>query len=276
MPRVKTSSAMEVLVTLDRRRRRAPPPPARAGAAARDPVGPPGTGDVPALQPRARLVAGRVARDRRGGLRAARRGGLPGHHARGDDAGRRDDLRRARGPRAGGAGAPSGRRLPNRPARPRRVPARRVAAVAAQGHGRRPLRPARLPGRTRGAGAPVRARGLPQPRARDLRGAGQRGRDDRLRPGSRAARGRPAHDGRRPAGDGGPVARGQSRVRRVGRGRGGGDPRGRRRHPGRRAGGLGRGRRAGHRGAPVPDRVGPAARAAGGPGGLGGAATAGS
>ena len=235
-----------------------PPRPAGAGPARRDPGRPPAGRDRAALHACPRDPAGRLARDRRGGLRAARRRGVPA-----EPAGRRHP----RGPRRGHQAGPSARRrrapprvrLPARPPGRLGVPAGGLAPQPPSRPRDRPERSTLLPGWQRRPGAADRARDLPQPGARDGRGPGRRRDLHRLRagPGARgagAARGRRAHDRRRgPIGPRVPrdAPLGGARVR-CHPGRRARDPRGGARRPRRR-----RGRD--HGGPPVPDRCRPGA-----------------
>ena len=187
MARTRTSSDVELLVPLDRDVCRAAPPAARGEPPLGDPRRAAGGRDDPAVDARARVPARRVARDRRRGVRAARRRGLP------RVAGRRRDPRRPW--RDEHAGRPRGPRdallavrLPARPARRDRVPARRLAALDPPGAGRGACRPLLVPRRARRPGAPDRPRRLPQPGPRDGRRARDRRRVDRVHPGPRPHR----------------------------------------------------------------------------------------
>ena len=148
MTRTRTSSALELLVPLGRT------DPGRStgssstgcgrrsGPAASRPTAPP-------VVASAGGPARGVARDRRGGVRAARRRGLPR-----EPPGRLTQVAATRRPATTALRRPSPRpgvrdRLPARPAGPRPVPARRLAAVGPAGAQRGAERAVRLPRRAR-------------------------------------------------------------------------------------------------------------------------------
>ena len=165
-------------------------------------------------------------------------------------------------------------RLPARPARRVRVPARGLAPQPARGPAACPERSADLPRRPRDPGAPGGPRHVPQPGPRHGRRPGGRRHLQRLRAGPRAHRAGDA-GARRARGRG----RGPVRPRVPGDARGGrprhrGGPRRRARPARRPAGAARRRRRRRHRRPPVPDGRRAAARSPGGPRGLGGAGRA--
>ena len=148
MPRTRTSNAPGAAAARARGRRAAPSP-ARAGHPGGHPE-PPGRRCPAPVEPPAVGAAARV-RGRGGGLRAADRRGIPrgptgqGHH-------RRVHPGAPGHPSDGRFGEPLSLRLPARPARPRRVPARGVAAIDAPRPRRRSQRTVRVPRRAGGAG----------------------------------------------------------------------------------------------------------------------------
>ena len=270
MERTRTSSALELLVGLRRDDPGAAPSPARARASRRDPGWPARAVRDPALDPRAGRPARRLARDRRRGLRAARRRGLPRQPPRRARPGSPGPPRRRRrhpsNPQPSASPSTSGPGRPDLDLFPRLVWSRAVRRVLAEV----PSDRLRLPRRARDARAPSCARDLPQPGPRDGRGSRRRRRSARASP--RVWRSWPASSVRRMC------TASRSRTRRTpstGRrsGRPGLDVVG---HPGGRLGHPGRPpRRQRRRGRPrdgrppVPARRRPARRSPGGARGLG-------
>ena len=162
MSRTKTSSAIELLVPLDRTSARPLHRQLEHELRGRRPEWPPCIRINAAVDARAGRTARGLARDRGRGVRAAGGRGIPGQQAWRRDPGRG---RRSAGtvPPARTSRSPDRLRLPTRSPGPGPVPAGHLAAIRAAGPERGAQRAARVSRRPRHARVADGARRLPQP-----------------------------------------------------------------------------------------------------------------